>query len=63
MILFRVGGWLGGWVAGWVGGWVGGSYSDIKTNLSQVELDWDWPTGLSSYSLKFVCFKTQSFMI
>ena len=31
------------------GGWVplGGSYSDIKTNLSQVGLDWDWPTGLS----------------
>ena len=26
---------------------VGGSYSDIKTNLSQVGLDWDWPTGLS----------------
>ena len=23
-------------------GWVGGSYSDIKTNLSQVGLDWDW---------------------
>ena len=34
MILFRVGGWVG-------------SYSDIKTNLSQVGLDWDWPTGLS----------------
>ena len=34
MILFR-------------GGWVAGSYSDIKTNLSQVGLDWDWPTGLS----------------
>ena len=29
------------------GGWVAGSYSDIKTNLSQVGLDWDWPTGLS----------------
>ena len=28
-------------------GWLGGSYSDIKTNLSQVGLDWDWPTGLS----------------
>ena len=26
---------------------MGGSYSDIKTNLSQVGLDWDWPTGLS----------------
>ena len=25
---------------------MGGSYSDIKTNLSQVGLDWDWPTGL-----------------
>ena len=24
-----------------------GSYTDIKTNLSQVGLDWDWPTGLS----------------
>ena len=23
------------------------SYSDIKTNLSQDVLDWDWPTGLS----------------
>ena len=36
MILFRVGGWPGGW-----------SYSDIKTNLSQVGLDWDLPTGLN----------------
>ena len=27
-------------------GWVSGFYSDIKTNLSQVRLDWDWPTGL-----------------
>ena len=38
---------VGGWVGGWVAGWVAGSYSDIKTNLSQVGLDWDWPTGLS----------------
>ena len=30
-----------------MGGWVAGSYSDIKTNLSQVGLDLDWPTGLS----------------
>ena len=22
-------------------------YSDIKTSLSQVELNWDWPTVLS----------------
>ena len=29
------------------GGWVAGSYSDTKTHLSQVGLDWDWPTGLS----------------
>ena len=36
MILFRVAGWLSG-----------GSYSDIKTNLSQVGLNWDLPTGLS----------------
>ena len=35
------------WYLSGVGGWVGGSYSDIKTNLSQVGLDWDWPTGLS----------------
>ena len=33
-------------IPGWVGVWVAGSYSDIKTNLSQVGLDWDWPTGL-----------------
>ena len=28
------------------GGWVDSSYSDIKTNLSQVGLDLDLPTGL-----------------
>ena len=33
-------------------GWVAGSYSDIKTNLSQVGLDWDWPTGLSLAKLR-----------
>ena len=38
-----VGGWVGGLVGGWVGGW---SYSDIKTHLSQVGLNWDLPTGL-----------------
>ena len=39
------------------GGWVGGSYSDIKTNLSQVGLDWDWPTGLSLAKKYFVTKK------
>ena len=38
---------MGGWLGGWLGGCKGGSYSDIKTNLSQVGLNWDWPTGLS----------------
>ena len=30
-----------------------GSYSDIKTNLSQVGLDWDLPTGLSLVMILF----------
>ena len=34
-------------LGGWLGGWVAGSYSDIKTKLCQVGLDWEWPTGLS----------------
>ena len=36
-----------GWVGGWVDGWMGWSYNDIKTNLSQVGLNLDCPTGIN----------------
>ena len=44
-------------------GWAG-SNIDIKTNVSQVGLNWDWPTGLSlAKRLRKIIFITFIFQI